>query len=288
MYGADPYANYLFKKYNKIMMTAFPLLTREEMNAILDYCDNEAIKYPMPATTTAVLDSGNVQAVNFCGYDTIYYPLADTIIKPFPVVSATDSVSNTPYQPPVYEFNIDRSGWYNVDCFINTYENAALLSKVNLSASLKMSKQAYIQVYLCIPTRKLLTYGNESGKKKYTFENSDGSISLIKNDEAFIFVIGADTTSAYYGITKFLVKDNQDIIVNVKASTKEEILNAIKRNKLDSLKIDIEKPETYIIQALVNDTAKKGGPAENMQMQIMERPCIGDSFKMKRTGDLFQ
>ena len=285
MYETDPYAKYIFRKYNKIMMPAYPQLTREEVNAILDYCDNEELKNPFPKNTSPS-DSIDTQPKTFCGYDTVYFPVTDTTIKPLLNVLETDSITTATYQPPAYEFNIDQSGWYNVDCFINTYESAGLLSSVNLFASIKMPNQIDMQVYLCIPSRKLLTNGTGPGNKNYTFYQPDGSISLIKNDEAFIFAIGADTASAYYGITRFTVQNDQNIIVNVKASTKEEILKAIKNNNLDSLKIDIEKPRIYTIQPLSKDSIKNDDLNKEMQMEIIERPCFGDSASTKRLAQI--
>lgn len=281
MYQTDPYANFIFRKYGKIMMPAFPQLTLEEVNAILDYCDNEELKNPFPKNP-APSDSINTQPRTFCGYDTVYLSVVDTTIKPLLNNADTDSITTAAYQPPAYEFNIDQSGWYNVDCFIDTYETTGLLSNVNLFATLKMTEQINMQVYLCIPSRKLLTSVIGPGNKNYTFYQPDGSISLVKNDEAFIFAIGADTTSAYYGITRFTVKSDQNIIVNVKASTKEEILKAIKNNNLDSLKIDIEKPRIYTIAPLARDSAKIDDLNKEMQMEIIERPCSGDSVSSKQ------
>jgi glycerol-3-phosphate O-acyltransferase len=69
------------------------------------------------------------------------------------------------------------------------------------------------------------------------------------------------------------VKEKQDIVVNLKASTKEDILNAIKSNKLDGIKIEIEKPVTYIMEYSMADTTTIDTSKQKMQMQIFEMPC---------------
>ena len=53
--GGDAYANEIFKKYNGVVMTAFPNLKDDEILAIFSYVKAEAAKAPAPApTATAV------------------------------------------------------------------------------------------------------------------------------------------------------------------------------------------------------------------------------------------
>ena len=79
----------------------------------------------------------------------------------------------------------------------------------------------------------------------------------------------------YYGITRFTVQKKQNILVTVKESTKEEVLRSIKNNKLDSVKIDISKPETGIIEGYKADSLQKDTlkTRQQLQMEIMEKPC---------------
>lgn len=276
MTQTDAYAKALYQKWNKIQMTAFLALRRDEVNAILDYCDNEARLNPFsrPANTTALSDSLG-QITTICS-DTQFLPLPDSNFKQLPIGIVPDS-SATIYpgmrfpELPMYQFNIDQSGWYNIDCFID--DNQALVTNVTLTATLNYPKGLYITVYLCVPDRKLLTSGDEMKNSKYQFYNTEGSIPLILNDEAIIFAYGSDTAHAWYGISRFTVKEKQDIAVNLKASTKEDILNALKSNKLDGIKIEIEKPVTYTTEygfpgSFYLDTSKS-----NMQMQIFDIPC---------------
>ncbi len=289
MTQTDAYARTIFQKYNKTQMTAFPNLNRADVNAILDYCDNEAILNPLPKANTATPASfitgdsaSSTQQINNCGLDTFYYPVPDTNILVLPFISKPDTnqINNSPVpEIPMYQFNIDQSGWYNVDCFVDA--NRDMVTTVNLIATLKMPKPLNMQVYLCIPQRKLLTYGMEKPNKEYEFYEAGGSIPLVLNDEAIIFAIGSDSTNAYYGITRFTVQAKQNIRINVKASTKEDILKAIKSNKLDGIKIEIEKPEIYFRQSSLVDSSKTDKPKEEMQMQIIKKPCNGENINSK-------
>lgn len=276
MQETDPYARFIFRKWNKTQMTAFPTLGKKEVDAIMAYVDNEALLNPGPINNTSKTDSSiNEPPVTTCS-DSILSPLPDTSIQVLPIDTMPDSTGIMLSEAqmaalPMYQFNIDQSGWYNVDCFIEN--NRDSVTNVNLTAVLKMPGNLNAEVYLCIPDRKLLANGYEMQNGKYTFYENNGVIPLIPGDEAIIFALGSDSAKAYYGITRFKVQDKQNILVNLKASTQEEILSAIKSNKLDGVKIEIDKPETYIREYPLTDSLAKDTTIQKMQMQIFEVPC---------------
>ena len=280
----DAYAKALLNIW-KAQMTAFPNLTKADVEAVLDYCDNEARLNPMKLPATFALDSlGNQQAARPC-FDSGFYPLPDTNIKVLPIDTMPGSTgiistAERTNEVPMYQFNIDQSGWYNIDCFIDV--NQALVTDVSLTAALKIPKGLNVEVYLCIPGRKLLTSGIEMQHGEYQFYNKDGSIPLVLNDEAIIIAFGSDTSKAFYGISRFRVQNKQHIVVNLKESTKEDILNALKSNKLGEIKIEIDKPETYIRQFSSTDSSTALDTLkQKMQMQIFEIPCYKtDSIKL--------
>ena len=277
MRETEAYAKAIFSKWNKIQMTAFPNITKAAVEAILDYCDNEARLNPVKLPATVALDSlGNQQPATPC-FDSGFYPLPDTNIKVLPVDTMPGSTgilstAERTDEIPMYQFNIDQLGWYNIDFFIDA--NQALVTDVSLTAGLKMPKGLNVEVYLCIPDRKLLTSGIEMQHGEYQFYKEDGSIPLILNDEAVIIALGSDKSKTFYGISRFRIQNKQHIVVNLIESTKEDILNALKSNKLGEIKIEINKPETYVRgfsntdSSTASDTSK-----QKMQMQIFEIPC---------------
>ena len=276
MIRTDPYARELFAKY-KSVMTAFPDLQASAIKAILDYCDNEA-----GLTFMNKNDSQFVSEIikNDCGYDTFYYAKRKENIE---VVSATDTSTDTTSEEDiafinqmnafeidsrkekedflakgytdvipdqrVYRFDIETSGWYNIDVL---FQDAGAV-KVQLLAKIPMKEATYVTTYLCIPKRKILMVADKHNKDIYLFHYTDteGYVTLVPNDEAFIFAIASVGDRLYYGITKFNVKPQQTITVNIKESSKEQILDAFKINNFDGIKIDIDKPE----------------------MQVFKRPC---------------
>lgn len=277
----DPYAKRLKAKYSS-KMTQFNLPKRD-IKAILDYCDNEA--YLNPATDPAILNQS--PDPHPCGYDTLYYTKPKENIEISPLKESTVETSSTAgnasipvdnkasqtiynneedefskkgykYTSPeegMYKFNIEESGWYNIDVFFN--EPTAI--KTQLFAEIQTKDKYDMNVYLCIPKRKILIGADRHNNNVYLFNYSDadGFLPMILNDDAFIFATASIRDKIYYGITKFTIRPIQTIKIDVKESSKEQVLNAIKSNQLDSIKLDIEKKE----------------------MEIIEKPCNGESNK---------
>jgi hypothetical protein len=239
-------------------------------------------KADSPKADTAIEDN-NVVAIDSastsapCGYDTIYSPIfIDTSMQLLP--SNADTIAAVVPEQPMYQFSIDASGWYNIDCFINANLNAVTI--VKLKAILSMQDSIAMQVYLCIPQRNLLADAFTNEGNNYTFYNdTSGSIPLILNDDAILFAIGTDKDKMYYGITQFKVQASQNISVNIKEGSRKTILEAIKNNNLDSVKIDIDKPEIIEKQIeipvfdSIGENIRTDTVQRQMQMRIVPKNC---------------
>lgn len=290
MIETDPYARSMLAKWGSLM-TQFNL-PKPDIKAILDYCDNEAAlkrvqkisETVMPET--APLNNSDSSAGSFnidCGYDTVpVFDNSSISILPQDTSGAIDTSFadyTKPEDLPVYSFSIDRSGWYNIDCFIDNNINE--VKDVMLTASLKNGDAENATVYLCIPSRKLLTYGREE-KGNIIFYEEDGKIKLVPGDEAFILVVEVKKDKLYYGITKFTVQPAQHIVAEMKESTKEKILDAFRKNKLEDVKIDIDKIEVEEF-IYVNETDSITNEVDTIapkkEMQIIKNPCIADTTK---------
>lgn len=164
----------------------------------------------------------------------------------------------------MYQFDINQSGWYNIDVLIGD----PATQKVRLFAKLQQSENFDMNVYLCIPRRKILMGADMHNDTNYIFHYSDsnGYLSLILNDDAFIFATATVKDKIYYGITKFRVQEKQTITITVKESTKENIIKAFKDNQLDSIKLDIDKKE----------------------MEIRKRPCVRESLQADTIAKLVE
>ena len=274
MFEQDPYARSLLAKYGS-KMTQFNLRV-SEIKAILDYCDNEALLNSNSKSDSTSLSP--IATTRPCGYDTLYYakpkknievsafkenPIDTTSIVDTDFV-ATDTIPNRPnydsekdefskkgykYVLPeegIYKINITMSGWYNIDVIFNE----TFATKVQLFTQIQMQEKVDMTVYLCIPKRKILMYADRHNDDIYLFHYSDtnGSLPMVLNDDAFIFATASVKDKIYYGIAKFTIQQQQTIKINVKESSREEILNAFNRNELDGIKLEMEKQDMEIIE----------------------------------------
>ena len=277
----DWYARSLLRTWGS-RMTQFNL-PKEDIKAILDYCDNEAWlkrpdifskrSYEFPTDTSSIDMFTNFD----CGYDTV--PVYDEIS-----IENTDTGFVAPanlytgfVDRPAYAFSIERSGWYNIDMFVKANINA--VSEVKLSVEVKDGEDKILDVYLCIPNRKLLTEGNAENDD-FVFGGGGNNIQLIKGDDAFVYVLGLKDKRYYYGISKFIVKDEQRLVVDLKETTKEEITEQLRKNKVGNTQIDKDQPviENFIrVNQTDSSKNKSGTNGIDTEMQILKKRCDGDT-----------
>lgn len=277
----DGYAKYLLGKWGS-RMTQFNLPARD-IKAILDYCDNEAWlnkpelfakrAYELPADTSA----SGMFINRDCGYDTLPVYNEISIETQDTGFSSPANIYTGFVERPSYAFSIDASGWYNIDMFVN--ENINAVTEVKLSVAVTGGKDKILDVYLCIPDRKLLTQANAVGDD-FVFADEDSSIQLIKGDEAFVYVLGLKDTRYYYGISKFIVKDEQRLTIDLEETTKEDITEQLRKNKAGNTQIDKDRPvvENYI-RFNQADTSKNISDTAliNTEMKILKKKCVEDA-----------
>lgn len=271
MIEEDPYARWLLRKYGS-KMTQFNGIKTEETRAILDYCDNEALLYN-PAVLLVkpqayLQDSAYIaDSVTYNCYDTILVTkdtgFTNITSKDLPEdnFKADDYIPNT--ATPMYSFNINQSGWYNIDCFVQ--ENEKAVTNVRLTAALSENGfENDIQLYLCLPNKKLLTEGSID-EKIYTFSSGD-SIPLILNEQAYVFAVGKKSNQFYYGITGFKVKSDQHIVIKLLPVTEQQVEDDLKKNKIQDVKLDPEQP---VIQTFLPADSSN----QQIEKQVIERQC---------------
>jgi len=281
------YARSLRNKFGSTMTQQN--LSPLEIRSILDYCDNEATRicpnsnYSINTTLNSpdsfIVNTDTTKSVNNapCGYDTVYYEKIDTTSQVVPQYDSSDiSIVDTSFysqQPDpatLYQFSINLSGWYNIDCFIDANRNN--VTSVFLSAAVNNIIDAdSMELYLCVPTRKLVTEGSIDNSKKIFFYERDYSIPLILKDSAIIIAVGRINDKLYYGEHKFVVADSQVINVIIKESSKNKINQYIHQNGLDKkntlyntnktpIQINIDNTNTNIIPSIDGKIIKEITP----------------------------
>jgi len=262
MVATDNYAHYLFNRWKPTMMTAFPLLKKKDVDAILAYVENKAKLDPEPEEEPLVTDTSHEP----CGYDTVLYnnPAIKNDISFLNNSSATAAEVTDTLVPGdtinlnekdfairsgIYSFRIENNGWYNVDVFADK-------GKILLNAAVNLSTEADMKAYLFFPAKKSLLYGGLSEDNKVLFTDGDekGMIQAPVGEEAILLVFGSDKNDMYYAVQRFFIKEKQDIILQPQKTTGPALLEMIKKNNINDFKIDIYKKE----------------------MEIIEKPCDGE------------
>jgi len=285
MQQTDPYARALLRKWNS-QMTAFPLLGKDGVDAIMTYVDNEEGLNSFPGEITAefaaMADStGKISNQKVpCGFDTIYTKPVDTTIKvlsfndiqPDTIPNSIDiNKKNKPedyeglrkgFTDPnptsgMYDFEIDTFGWYNVDAFVEGYDGT---ENVKINVQLQMQFESDMHVYLFCPDRKMLSVAYDHNKNNYWFNKNGGTIPLFLDDKAIILAFGSKADKLYYGVAPINIKAEQTINIQIRETTEEVLKSLIKHNNIDGIKIDLYKKEEFnIIEIPCNgsDSAKE-------------------------------
>ena len=267
MFETDPYAKALLLKYGS-KQPQFNL-SKEDIKAILDYCDNEAALNPVtaiPANTPVLAQPDSPPKSTPCGYDTVYYPKPDTgiaiipddtdLVQPDVITSNNNKEEkNTPPSPlnftdqsitgGMYDIAINAFGWYNLDYFVEAYPNA---TPVTLKVQLQMPIESDMNVFLFCPEKRLLTEAFRKDGDIFLFEKDNGTIPLFLNDKAIILAFGSKGDKMFYGTTSFNIKKEQAPVIEIKETTETELKSFIEKNSIDGIKIDLNKKEDFEIQ----------------------------------------
>jgi mono/diheme cytochrome c family protein len=245
----DGYYNCLYEKYNRSPMPAFPGLTREEMNALYDYIENESYArgIPYPKDRDACYDScgnysrekeklGKIKDSSVADYlapDT-------TPANPVPGISTQwqDLVSTTLSEPVYYEFNIEALGWFNVDILM---KNNPAFVDTELRIRIQGTYKTSISVYLAIPSiRAFIDGGLLEGKDdEYGFFTKDGKIPLPPNAEAYIIAMAEANGKILYNSKAFITTQSKQLELSLKEVTREKFDEAIKSLGFEDFNITI-------------------------------------------------
>lgn len=284
----NSYAQELKKKYGS-MMTAFVDLRMEDIMGILTYVNNVRYEEEHPAKDRAVKkDSAKTNPVatidtighhnnQDCGFDTTYisykeeFPEYDTTVYPTILLADTIADPIDPYDPVFrdiynegYEFNIDANGWYNIDAFLKIEMNE--VENVKLIADLKMSEDAFMNVYVFVPTERIMQNTYTKKGTQYYFDYEKGAIPLPLRHRAVIFAFGSYKDKILYGVSEFTIGKDQTIPVEIKETTKEGLKNLLFSKRLDGIELEAIEKKMEIYKIPCNDTTMKINSADILQI----------------------
>jgi len=264
------YYRCLYNQYNKSPMNLFPDLTETDLNNIYSYIENESEVKKLP-----VPDNGIENCLDSCllyaeakirlkqmkgGFesDSVREPEDNFIFNASSRdtsmnkrILVTHSIPNyladlevvdpIRKKPLYYQFNIDAFGWHNIGKLLSAdygTQESLLLAKIKGGYNEKLN------VFLVIPSMKVVAAGNilDKDKNTYGFYSKDGTVILPQNVTAFLVALQEKKDSVIFAKKEFITSSAQYFDVE---------LNAMKKSSLTK-EMNLASPASSSIQ--VKDT----------------------------------
>lgn len=251
-YHDDGYANCIYNYYNKTAMTAFPNLSREEVDNIFEYVDYVA-KDTDPSSIRdykAAFDSCKLynkltneltakrqkliaENGNQAKKEILQRP-ADAPQETGGTAKPENLVKPENFDAEYYKFNIQTFGWYNVDILMTGlpgFEDSELMVRITGRINAK------VNVYMALPKYRILLDGGliKGEKDTYGFYTKDGKLPLPQAARAVIFAVGADKQQLYFGEIIFTSTMKQSLEIKMRPVSRQEIDSAIRNYNFEGI-----------------------------------------------------
>lgn len=170
-----------------------------------------------------------------------------------------------------YQFTIDSFGWYNIDCYLETYSD--ILKASNLRVKIAGEYKENISIYLILPAVKTYIPGGllENKNDEFGFNEVDGSIPLPQGITAYIIAMGEQDGEALFGKKVFTTKQNQVFELSLKKLNKDAIQQELANLHINDLKIEATKTNTI-------DEIKSADKELKDAEKLRPRNCDCDPF----------
>jgi mono/diheme cytochrome c family protein len=288
----DCYYQELFRQWSKTVMPVYPTLTREELDNLYGYIENESDRLRLP-----VPDNGIMRRLDSCrAYhkvagklialkqqleqdstilvdelrDTVSNISFDTTLPPVPATVPENLVDIKPGKSLYYQFTIEAFGWYNVDILL---KNLPGLQESTLTVSMQGMYRKNFQLYLAIPDMKVLTQAGtlKDAADSYGFATDDGKINLPQNTKAWVFAVGEENEQILFAHTSFTTSTQQQLTLNLSAVSQEIFQREIKKMGIPDIQLQVAATQTGIE---LHKVIKELKSAEQLKPVNMNCDCL--------------
>ncbi len=268
----DSYLNCVFERYNRLIMPFYPSLSKESIDELYAYIENETKIRNLPLTEldtlAACMDScrtyseimGNLgkqktKLIEENGLRVIENILNQqlpnaNIVRGNSIIPDIDIVEPSQNRSVYYQFTIEAFGWYNVDVLLSE-KNGSVESELMVRLTGQYRKS--IDIYLVIPSARVLGAGGNIKDKEdeYGFYTTDGKIPLPQGVKAYIIMMIESEGQVLYAKREFITTPSQSFEVQLSAVTKEFFNKEMKALSFNdfSLKAEDSKNATEIHKA---------------------------------------
>lgn len=250
------YACILYNDYGKTQMSLFPNLSNQDLDELVSYINTVSKKVRISNNV-----EGQFTYIDSCQYyNDLYAELTekrDSLLND--ETSQIDTLPNLPtrssnpfssqstypttvyppkYNAEYYQFSIDSFGWFNIDALLKESANCV---NSELQVTIKGKAADKVHIYLVIPDRKVFIEGGLlKDKKAFGFYEDNGKIPMPQGFPAFIIAHSEKSGKLYFGQTSFIISTKQNLLLDLKESSKDKILRAMEGLNLDSIKMQID------------------------------------------------
>jgi mono/diheme cytochrome c family protein len=273
----------LFQKWKPTVMTAFPALTHNDIDAILAYADTKSKRkfYPtiLPEYNGACEDScmkyiAALENLENAKADlqwekendnTEFFTLDRSVSIPPQIVNSNNNpsvtipegeyswVTSDKITATFYTINIKTFGWYNIDILLKEYSDCI---PSELFVRLQTKYETNFKVMLIIPSLKAFVEGGKlQDDKLYGFDETNGKIKLPQNAPCTIIALTEVDGKLIFGKANFNAGLKQTIDINFTETTKEGLAAEIKALKLDGVEAEVKNSDIGSKLKVLNNEA---------------------------------
>lgn len=152
-----------------------------------------------------------------------------------------------------YNFQITANGWYNIDAFLKGEDG---IENVKLSVDVKSDEDISLNMYLFVPTERVMISATSKKGNQYFFSyNDDKSIPLPLRDRAIVLGFNSSGKRIMYGAAEFVIEKEQVIPVELKDISKRGLTYLLASKNLNGIEIEAIEKEMQIVPCGEQSTA---------------------------------
>ena len=144
-----------------------------------------------------------------------------------------------------YDFQITANGWYNIDAFLKDEDG---IENVKLSVDVKSDEDISLNMYLLVPTERVMISATSKKGNHYFFSyNDDKSIPLPLRHRAIVLGFNSSGKRIMYGAAEFVIEKEQVIQVELKDISKRGLTYLLASKNLNGIEIEAIEKEMQIV-----------------------------------------
>jgi hypothetical protein len=142
-------------------------------------------------------------------------------------------------KPLYYQFNVDAFGWHNIGKLLSAdygTQESLLLVKIKGSYNEKLN------VFLTIPSLKVVAAGNilDKDKNTYGFYSKDGTVILPQNAQAYVIAVQEKKDSVIFAKKEFITSSAQYFDVQLSTMKKTSIAKEMNMAAAPDLNVQVK------------------------------------------------